>query len=118
MDIISKDYKLEIYDKHDKLIYKARPEDLYHAIHKFLDYLRMYNALDLAESGSFIVTQTPVKKHEVIKRYEVYSILPYCRFVIRKISKGSIDVEGFKAVLSYIKGGMNARVRHKTTDNK
>ena len=111
MDIISKDYKFFIYDKHDKLIYKARPTDLYHVIHTLFLYLDKYNAVDLANDGVFVVTKTPVTKKEVIKRYEVLSILPYSKFVIEKQSKGSIDTEEFKAVLNYIKGGIYARVR-------
>lgn len=118
MDIITKEYRLLIYDRENQLVYRAKKDDLYHVIRTMLGYLKKYNALDLAEHGSFVVTKPPFLKHEVVKRYEVLSILPYSRFIIHKTSKGSIDTEEFLSILKYIKGGMNARVRHKTTNDR
>lgn len=74
-----------------------------------LEKLDTLDALDLAESGEFV--ETSMFDNKVIKRYIVTIKCPYTKIMIKKMHKGSFNVDNVKSLIErikqiYIKGGI------------
>lgn len=83
--------------------FKSPPQTIYCALNLFLRILQQYNALDMFDSGEFVVTYNPFSQEIRYKRYKVTINVPYTEIEIMKTDKGSIDFEEFQSVLKRIK---------------
>lgn len=83
--------------------YKSSRLDLYDVFILFLNHLNLNRVLDEYNKGTFVTTYNVFKHESLIKRYFVEINIPYSKFEIRKISKGSLNPDDFLKSLEFIK---------------
>lgn len=98
---MNNEYRLLIHTTYRT--YKTSRLDLYDVFIKFLSQLKVNRALDEYNKGIFIPTRNNFTDEVLIKRYVVEINIPYTKFEIRKLSKGSLNPEDFLKSLEFIK---------------
>lgn len=99
---LGREYKLTIKN-YNRLLDKKTYSTLAEAMYALLEILKHQNNLDSYDKGTFIITQNTFNKDLLKKRYRIITIMPYSEIEIKKLSKGSFDVDMFMANLKRMK---------------
>lgn len=87
----------------DMIIDVTQSLTLVGVVKKLLERLDAVNAACCIEDGFFVTTKNPFNGELLVKRYQVGVGVPSTTFTIKKMDKGSIDIDEFMAVLKYVK---------------
>lgn len=99
---LGREYKLTIKN-YNSLLDKKTYSTLAEAMYALLEILKHQNNLDSYDKGTFIITQNTFNKDLLKKRYRIITIMPYSEIEIKKLSKGSFDVDMFMTNLKRMK---------------
>lgn len=97
-----REWKITISDFYGKkdILTSHRAEEIFKY---FLEKLKVLNAIDMYNKGSFMPTQNTFTKEIVTKRYTLILYCPYTEIEILKRTKGSIKEDIFIERLQNVK---------------
>ena len=98
MDLELDRYKLFEYQC-DGVVNKYISETLDDVLERLQGRLKQIRAENMLSKGAFVPTYNKFTKEVLIKRYRIEVTFPHTIFIIKRLTKGSIDIEWFMEII-------------------